>query len=146
MEVTVWSVFDDNGLIGCRGRLENADLPHDSSFPILLQSGHPVCRLIVIDYHERVKYIGVKETLTQFRSRFWIIKEQLVIQKISQRCFICCKLEGPLNQLPPPSPLPVFRVNRGQPFSVVGVDFAGPLFIKTSDVTSKVWICLYTCT
>ena len=31
------------------------------------------------------------------------------------------------------------------PFSVVSFDFVGPLFIKTSGVTNKVWICLYTC-
>ena len=135
--------FDDNGLIRCGGRLENAYLPYDTRFPILLESGHPVCRLIVIDCHERVKHNGIKETLTQLRSRFWIIKRRSVIQKIIQHCFICCKLEGPHYQLPPP--LPVFRVNRGQPFSVIGVDFAGPLFIKTSGVTSKVWICLYAC-
>ena len=36
-------------------------------------------------------------------------------------------------------------MNIGQPFSVVGVDFVGPLFIKTSGVTSKAWICLYGC-
>ena len=145
MEVTVWSFFDDNGLIRCGGRLENAYLPHDTRFSILLESGHPVCRLIVIDCHERVKHNGVKETLTQLRSTFWIIKGQSVIQKIIQPCFICRKLEGPHYQLPSPPPSPVFSVNRGQPFSVVGVDFAGPLFIKTSGVTSKVWICLYTC-
>ena len=50
--------FDDNGLIRCRGRLENADLPHDTRLPIRLESGHPVCRLIVIDCHERVKHNG----------------------------------------------------------------------------------------
>ena len=97
------------------------------------------------DCHERVKHNGAKETLTQLRSRFWIIKGRSVIRKIIQRCFICHKLEGLHYQLAPPPPLPVFRVNRGQPFSVVGVNFAGPLFAKTSNVTSKVWICLYTC-
>ena len=66
--------FDDNELIRCRGRMENANLPHDTRFPMLLESGHPVGRLIVIDSHEKVKHNGVKETLTQLRSRFWIIK------------------------------------------------------------------------
>ena len=56
--------FDDNRLIRCRGRLENANLPHDTRFPILLESGHPVSRLTVIDCQERVKHNGVKETLT----------------------------------------------------------------------------------
>ena len=137
--------FDNAGLVRCRGRLGNADLSYDMKYPVLLDSRHPLCRLIVIDCHERVKHNGVRETLTQLRSKFWVVKGRSVVKKIIQHCFICRKLEGLHYKLPPPPPLPVSRVNRDQPFSITGIDFAGPLFIKTSDVATKVWICLYTC-
>ncbi|GFW08224.1 integrase catalytic domain-containing protein [Trichonephila clavipes] len=41
-----------------------------------------------------------------------------------------------------PSPLPPDRVNDCAIFEVVGIDLAGPLFLKTGE---KVWITLFTC-
>eukprot|EP00731_Ephydatia_muelleri_P025283 Em0017g366a len=43
---------------------------------------------------------------------------------------------------PPPPPLPDFRVQAAPPFSFIGVDHAGPLYLKNG---GKVWICLFTC-
>lgn len=47
----------------------------------------------------------------------------------------------------PSPPLPEFRVTQARPFQYVGVDFAGPLYIKKGKATGncKVWLCLYTC-
>ena len=53
--------------------------------------------------------------------------------------------EGKPYNTPRPPPLPSFRVEEAPPFSFTGVDFAGPLYIKSIDGTQKVWICLYTC-
>ena len=46
---------------------------------------------------------------------------------------------------PSPPPLPKFRVREEPTFNYTGVDFAGPLYIKTSGpvASNKVWICLY---
>ena len=48
---------------------------------------------------------------------------------------------------PPPSPLPVLRVKEDPAFTYTGVDFAGPLFIRTNgaNCSDKIWICLFTC-
>ena len=37
------------------------------------------------------------------------------------------------------------HVEESPPFSIVGIDFAGPLYIKDNDSMKKVWICFYTC-
>lgn len=44
-------------------------------------------------------------------------------------------------------PLPDFRVTEQPPFMYTGVDFVGPLYIKTQGLVTmkKVWICLFTC-
>ena len=44
-------------------------------------------------------------------------------------------------------PLPEFRVQESRPFQTTGVDFAGPLYVRTSDQTgtAKTWMVLYTC-
>ena len=49
--------------------------------------------------------------------------------------------------MPPPPPLPTFRVKEEPPFSYTGVDFAGPLHVHPYSLTesNKVWICLFTC-
>ena len=47
----------------------------------------------------------------------------------------------------PSSPLPPFRVQEEPPFTFSGVDFAGPLYVKSipCKAEDKVWICLFTC-
>lgn len=57
-------------------------------------------------------------------------------------------MEAVAYRAPPPPSLPDFRVTEAPAFTNVGVDFAGPLYIKQSKdgpEASKVWICLYTC-
>jgi hypothetical protein len=43
------------------------------------------------------------------------------------------------------APLPPSRVQKALPFSRVGLDYFGPLSIKTKDGPKKVWVCLFTC-
>ena len=87
----------------------------------------------------------VKETLTELRSRFWVIRGRNLVKNIIRQCHICRRHEGRPYSAPRPPPLPVFRVEEASPFTFTGVDFAGPLYIKSESGTNKVWICLYTC-
>ena len=58
---------------------------------------------------------------------------------------ICRKVEGPPFRSAAPPPLPELRVKATQPFQVTGVDYAGPLYIRTNKKeTVKVYICLFT--
>ena len=62
------------------------------------------------------------------------------------KCQICRRLEGKAYKSPPVAELPNFRVNETLPFSNTGVDFAGPLFVKTdTGEMKKVYIALFTC-
>jgi len=65
---------DTDGVWRCKGRLDHADLPESSKYPILLDKSHYFTTLIVRDCHARVMHSGVKATLTELRSRFWIVK------------------------------------------------------------------------
>ncbi|XP_070543723.1 uncharacterized protein [Ptychodera flava] len=47
--------------------------------------------------------------------------------------------------MPAMAPLPRKRVTQSPPFTYTGLDYFGPLFIKETSGTKKVWICLYTC-
>ena len=69
------------------------------------------------------------------------------VKRIVDRCVICKKTEGRPYDAPGPPPLPTFRVTEEPAFTFTGVDFAGPLYVRSSewDVGGKVWICIYTC-
>ena len=45
-------------------------------------------------------------------------------------CSICKKLQGRSYAVPPPPPLPEFRLSDEFAFTRVGVDFAGPIYVK----------------
>lgn len=68
------------------------------------------------------------------------------MKQIIHHCTICRRFEGASYHAPPPPPLPEYRVQEAPPFTTTGVDFAGPLYLRSTDgAQSKVWICLYTC-
>ena len=69
------------------------------------------------------------------------------VRKVIHGCVVCRRHEGKPCHSNPPPPLPGHRVQQARLFQTTGVDFAGPLYVKTTGTmrTSKVWLCLYTC-
>ena len=135
-----------NGVMICTGRLEHSDLGEETKRPIILPRDHRFTKLMILDCHERVHHCKVKGTLAQLRSRFWVTKGRQVVKKVINGCFLCRKLEGKPYSLPPTAPLPDFRVTQALPFSNIGVDFAGPLYVKGArGQMNKVYITLFTC-
>ena len=136
---------DETGLWRCKGRIQNAAVPYSTKHPILLPKNHHVTSLLVMEAHCRVLHNGVKETLTELRERFWIIRGRSIVKKVIHQCRTCRRHEGAPYSAPRPPPLPKFRVEEAPPFTFTGVDFAGPLYVKSGAGMEKVWICLYTC-
>ena len=128
--------------------LDNADLPYAAKHPILLPQSHHYTGLVVRGAHIRVCHNGIKETLTEVRSRrYCVIKGRSLTRSLVHRCTTCRRYDGAPFCGPPPPPLPKFRVKDDPAFTYTGVDFAGPIFVQ-SEVSSssvKVWICVSTC-
>ena len=124
----------------------NSELTDSAKYPILLDASHHFITLVVWRCHERVMHGGVKETLTELRSNFWIVRGRYFIRSLLFRCTVCKKFEGKPYKVPQAPPLPNYRVKEAPAFSYIGLDYVGPLFVKsTSDEERKVWICLFTC-
>ena len=84
--------------------------------------------------------------LGELRSQFWVSKGRQVVKKILRECVICKRKQAKAFVTPPVTALRDFRVQEAMPFSKVGVDFAGPLFVKSkTGEMSKVYIALFTC-
>lgn len=47
--------------------------------------------------------------------------------------------------MPDMPPFPTSRVSQSTPFSSTGLDYLGPLFIKSNSENKKKWIYLFTC-
>ena len=139
--------LDNSGVWRCVGRMMNANLSLSAQTPILLDKNHHLTKLIVMDAHRRVMHNGIQETLAELKSSYWVIRGRQFVCKLIHGCTICRKIEEDHSAAVPTPPLPEYRVRQSRPFQTTGVDFAGPLHVKTSDHsrTSKVWLCLYTC-
>ena len=95
---------DDDKLVRCHGRIERSNLPDETKFPVLLPSDHDFTKLVVLKCHVDVMHNGVRETLTQVRSKFWIVRGREVVKKIISRCLTCKRLEGKSYGVPPAPP------------------------------------------
>lgn len=149
--VMQFGLFLEGGLIKCRGQMNNSPLPANSRNPILLPAKHPFVRLIIKDAHESVKHNGIRDTLTTLRERFWILRGREAVKQFIWKCVICRRYKGTPFKSQPSAEMPSERVSEDPPFTHVGLDFAGPLFIDDRTVndreneSNKVDVCLFTC-
>lgn len=136
---------DNQGLLRCVGRLDNAELSEGAKHPLLLPPKEHVTKLFIERVHKECFHSGVSQTLARLRLRFWIPKGRSIVKSVIRQCSICRRIEGGPYKMPPMAPIPACRVTESTPFANTGVDYFGPLSIKSSDGVKKVWVCLFTC-
>jgi transposase InsO family protein len=139
---------DEFGVLRCRSRLENSDLVETQKFPVILPRKNNLTELIIMDAHRRALHMGSNSTIALVRTKFWVPKLRQLVRQLLRNCIVCRKLNGKAYPPQPAPPLPKFRVVFEEPFSSTGLDFAGPLYIKTKcaqNPFSKVYFLLLTC-
>ncbi|XP_059056090.1 uncharacterized protein LOC131849969 [Achroia grisella] len=136
---------DEDGILRCRGRLQNTDWSHSQKHPILLPKDHAFTSKIIEDAHRRNYHVGVSHTLAIIRKQYWIPRGRMQVQKLLRQCPACKKYSGGPYRLPPMAPLPPERVTYSEPFSYVGLDYFGPVLVDKNGCLEKRWISLYTC-
>lgn len=78
--------------------------------------------------------------MCQLREKFWILPARKAVRAIIKKCVIFDRYNSKTIQVHP-APLPIHRVKDAAVFDVIGVDFAGPVYVRGE---KKAWICLYT--
>ena len=141
--------IDENGLYRTFSRFKYANLPYDVKAPVVLCKSHKLAELIVFYSHTKVLHNGVKQTLTEIRTQYWISSGRSFVKKLLNLCVVCKKINSRPYSYPNESDLPKYRFNNDYPFTAVGIDYLGPLyclpvFLKTDDM-KKVYVSLYTC-
>ena len=138
-------LFEQSGIVRCRGRISKSGLSFTLKFPALLPRNHYITKPIVEHCHLNVSHGGVKDALTELRANYWVPKGRQIVKKLIHGCIICRVLQGKSYRVPKPADLPEGRVQGSKAFCDVGIDFAGPLYIKATAGTQKAYVCLFTC-
>ena len=136
--------LDDQHVLRVGGRLAMANLLEEERHPIILNS-HRLTELIIDQCHRRIMHGGVSETLTELRGQFWVLRGRQKVKKQLNHCRECKRFRAQ-HATEEEAPLPADRVQETEPFSVTGVDFAGPVYVKTvGNDSSKAYIALFVC-
>ena len=77
-----------------------------------------------------VLHNGLRETLTQLRSEYWVVKARNFIKNVLRNCIVCSKYKGQPYKYPPEPPLACESVACEPAFSYCSINYAGPVFIK----------------
>ncbi|GFU78535.1 integrase catalytic domain-containing protein [Trichonephila clavipes] len=133
--------IDNDNILRVKSKITERNDESSFLYPILLPDKCEFTKLLIRSIHKKNCHAGIQIMQSLIRERFWIIRARKTIKSIFNECFICARFK--VKSLSSgPSPLPPDRVNDCAIFEVVGIDLAGPLFLKTGE---KVWITLFTC-
>ncbi|GFT37322.1 integrase catalytic domain-containing protein [Trichonephila clavipes] len=134
--------IDDEGIfLRVKTKILNRDDERSFLYPILLPEKCELTKLLIRDVHKKNCHAGIQMMQCLLREIYSIIRARKAIKIVLYNC-ITCKCFKVKSMSSEPTPLPPDRVTDCAPFEIVGIDFAGPLFLKDG---RKVWITLFTC-
>ena len=137
--------LDDSGILRVGGRLENAQVNYEIKHPIIMPYRHRVTELIILQHHQQVRHLGQEYVLSSLHQLYWIIKGRSAVRRVIRDCFLCKKL-GAIKGEQLMANLPKERVIPGDPpFTHVGVDYFGPLYVRQGRSSVKRYGCLFSC-
>ncbi|KAL6418836.1 hypothetical protein ACFW04_011730 [Cataglyphis niger] len=91
---------------------------------------------------------GVQLTLGSVRQRYWIPRGRQLVKAIIQRCVTCARWRV-ATQRQIMGDLPRLRVTPARPFLRIGVDYAGPIQLRTTKSRGhrsyKVFVAVFVC-
>ena len=141
------SFIDQAGIMRVGGRLSNANLPDSTKHPIILSSKHQLSTLLAEAYHQKYLHSGPEHLLSYLRQRFWITGGRNLTKAVYHRCHRCFKAKPTLVKQAV-ADLPVSRVLPTRPFSVTGIDYCGPVYLKSpirNRSPTKAYIAIFVC-
>ena len=139
------NLYLEGGIMRCRGRLANLVSDQIGNTPILVNGGHPFVQSLIRYHHIHYNCATKRYTLNKIRKMVHGPSLKTAVDSVCRQCWTCKLLRSQPYSYPRAPPLPKERVLLQAPFTVCGVDYAGPFKVKRGRGTEKVWIALYTC-
>ena len=102
-------------------------------YPMILPRHHRMVELLIVHEHLRLLHAGPTLVSASLAQRFCIVRGRCTIHAKIRECVTCKRVEAkPKPQLL--GQLPFARLKTGDVFSNTGVDYAGPIYIKSGPV------------
>ncbi|KMQ83983.1 hypothetical protein RF55_18660 [Lasius niger] len=146
--ISLHPFIDEEGILRVGGRIRHSPLSLDRKHPIILPAKSEFSRLLVESHHRASLHGGTQLTLGMVRQRFWIPHGRSLVKQCIHRCVTCVRWRAASSdQLM--ADLPRSRVNPARPFQIAGVDYAGPIYVRTSPgrghKTAKAFLAIFVC-
>ncbi|XP_065093229.1 uncharacterized protein LOC135713940 [Ochlerotatus camptorhynchus] len=117
-----------DGVLYVGGRLSKASIPASRKHPAILSYHHPLGKLVVIHYHQKLFHAGQQLLIRRVREKYWPTQIRRLANTVINECVPCFRCRPKvLDQLM--ADLPSERVTPAPPFLKVGVDYCGPFLV-----------------
>ncbi|XP_024875376.1 uncharacterized protein LOC112456846, partial [Temnothorax curvispinosus] len=140
--------LNHEGLLRLGGRLQHALLPFEKKHSLILAKDNPLSLLLVREAHMTSLHGGPQLTRSLLLQRVWILRANSLIRAVIHKCVTCARFRG-ATAAQQMGQLPAERARPGRPFQSAGVDYAGPVFLRTTKGRGhkavKGYICLFVC-
>ncbi|XP_045458533.1 uncharacterized protein LOC123668885 [Melitaea cinxia] len=140
--------LDEKQLLRVGGRLEQSNLSRERKHPILLPRTSSLSKLIVENAHKCTLHGGHQLVLNFLQSKYWILGAKQLVKATTRNCITCVK-NAAITKNQMMGQLPTARSTPCRPFKRSGVDYAGPIHLRTSKGRGhhsyKGYICLFVC-
>ncbi|KAL3087919.1 hypothetical protein niasHT_029843 [Heterodera trifolii] len=146
------NLFQKDGIWRAKGRMQNSGMDQFAIHPIYLNKNCPIVDLFIMDIHRERKHTGMENMVASLRSKFWIPSVRSKVNSVlrinpNTRCWICARFHAKAYEYPEAPPLPSYRVSGNSIWETIGLDYFGPMTVKSSDGQGKhkVWGAIFVC-
>jgi len=132
------TTLNKEGIWECHGRIQG-------EFPVYLPDSTLFTSKLVQRALVSTLHGGVRLVMAKIRQKYWVPRLRRLAKRVISGCYGCKKFRAMSIKPPPPGFLPKTRTEQFTPFSVIGVDFAGPVRYRYNGKEKKSYIALYYC-
>ncbi|XP_076660440.1 uncharacterized protein LOC143363793 [Halictus rubicundus] len=138
----------EDGILRVGGRLQNTMLSESQRHPAIINRTSHLALLVIRDAHRQTLHGGLNATLTWILRAFWIPRGRSRVKQVLRNCVTCTRFRASTGQQRMGN-LPASRVLPAKPFLRTGVDYAGPLHMRTSKgrghKSQKGYVAVFVC-
>ncbi|XP_065082920.1 uncharacterized protein LOC135705238 [Ochlerotatus camptorhynchus] len=139
-------IFVD-GVLYVGGRLSKAPIPASRKHPAILSYHHPLSKLVVIHYHQKLFHARQQLLISRVREKYWPTQIRRLANTVINECVPCFRCRPKvLDQLM--ADMPSERVTPAPPFLKVGVDYCEPFLVAYPNrrtTPRKYFVAIFVC-
>ena len=136
--------LDRDGVLRVGGRAGLSRLSFSKRHPIILPGTHVLAKLLIAGEHQRLLHGGPSLVAASLSRRFHVLGSRRAVRSVTRSCITCRRASlRPQPQML--GQLPADRLVPGSTFQHVGVDYAGPVLLKSGSVRKPTLTKAYAC-